>query len=206
MAHAALFDLLPDFGAGVVRAVPATVERQHPPQPANPPLDMEAIVARAVADAEAATEARLTLAHEAAMEAERQANAQEAKVFLESLGDDVGKIIASRIEAMEVRVGDLVGATVGRIVGSLLSEDLQKRSLEALARAIRESVGDTDAVRVGVRGPQSMFETLKTALGPHADHLDFVDAPGFDLTVVIDDAVFETRMAEWADALTEVLS
>lgn len=206
MAHAALFDLLPDFGAGLVRAVPATTERQHPPQPANPPLDVEAIVARAVADAEAATEARLTLAHEAAMEAERQANAEEAKVFLTSLGDDVGKTIASHIEAMEVRVGDLVGATIGRIVGSLLSEDLQKRSLEALARTIRESVGDTDAVRVSVRGPQSMFETLKAALGPHAGHLDFVDAPGFDLTVVIDDAVFETRMAEWADALAEVLS
>ena len=95
MAHAALFDLLPDFGAGMARAVPATIERQHAPQPVDPPLDVEAIVARAVAEAEAATEARLTLAHEAAMEAEREANAAEAKAFLESLGDDVGKTIAS---------------------------------------------------------------------------------------------------------------
>jgi hypothetical protein len=206
MAHAALFDLLPDFGAGMARAVPATIERQHAPQPVDPPLDVEAIVARAVAEAKAATEARLTLAHEAAMEAEREANAAEAKAFLESLGDDVGKTVASHIEAMEAHVGDLVGATVGRIVGGLLSEDLQKRSLEALARAIRESIGDTDAVRVSVRGPQSMFETLKTALGPHAGHLDFTDAPGFDLTVVVDDAVLETRMAEWAAALAEVLA
>jgi hypothetical protein len=140
------------------------------------------------------------------MEAERQANAAEAKAFLENLGEDVGKTIALRIEAMEAHVADLVGATVGRIVGGLLSEDLQKRSLEALARTIRASIGDTDALRVSVRGPQSMFETLKAALGPHADHLDFVDAPGFDLTVVIDDAVLETRMAEWAGALAEVLS
>ena len=65
MAHAALSDLLPDFGAGLPRAVPAAAERRHSPQPAVPPLDVEAIVARAVADAEAATEARLTLAHEA---------------------------------------------------------------------------------------------------------------------------------------------
>lgn len=206
MAHAALSDLLPDFGAGLPRAVPASDARRHSPHPVDPPLDVEAIVARAVADAEAATEARLTLAHEAAMEAERQANAAEAKAFLESLGDDVGKTIASRIEAMEAHVSDLVGAAAGRIVGGLLSEDLQKRSLEALARTIRESVSDTDAVRVSVRGPQSMFETLKTALGPHAGHLDFTDAPGFDLTVVIDDAVLETRMAEWAGALAEVLS
>ena len=140
------------------------------------------------------------------MEAERQANAEEAKAFLESLGEDVGKTITERIDIMEARVAELVGATVARIVGGVLSDDLQKRSLEALAHSIRESIGDADAVRIGVRGPQSLFETLKTALGPHADHLDFVEAPSFDLTVVIDDAVFETRMAEWGQALGEVLS
>ncbi|HEY4191728.1 MAG TPA: hypothetical protein VGM46_03705 [Mesorhizobium sp.] len=205
MRSAALFDLLPDFGASLPRAVPVDAAREHAARSDNPPVDIEAIVARAVADAEAALEERLTKAHEEALEAERQANAQEAKLFLESLGDDVGKTIAARIDAAQSHLGELAGTAVTRIVGGLLSEDLQKRSVTALARTIRDSIGDPEAVRIAVRGPQSLFETLSAALGAYADHLDFTEASSLDLTVVIDDAVFETRMAEWGEALTEVL-
>ena len=101
---------------------------------------------------------------------------------------------------------ELVGATVARIIGGIISDDLQKRSLEALAGTIREAVGDSEAVRIAVRGPLSLFETLKASLGPRAANLDFVEAPGFDLTVAIDEAVFETRIAEWSAALSEALS
>jgi hypothetical protein len=206
MQSAALFDLLPDFG----------VRKPHAEKPANdvpppvshtpPPIDVDALIADAVALAEAAVEARLTLAHEAALEQERQANAEEAKAFLETLGEDVGKTIGERIDAMEMQISALVGTTVTRVVGGFLSDDLQKRSLDALAVSIRESIGDAEAVRISVRGPLSLFETLKKALGPRASNLDFVESPGFDLTVAIDDAVFETRMSEWSAALSEILS
>ncbi|RUU87344.1 hypothetical protein EOD00_31235, partial [Mesorhizobium sp. M7A.T.Ca.TU.009.01.3.1] len=164
------------------------------------------LIAEAVAQAEAALQVRLSAAHDAALEAERQANAEEARIFLESLGDDVGKAVSLRIDAMEARVTGLVAATVARIIGGIVSDDLQKRSIEALAGAIREAVGDAEAVRIVVRGPLSMFETLKASLGPRAANLDFVEAPGFDLTVAIDEAVFETRMAEWSTVLSEVLA
>lgn len=204
----ALFDLLPDFGARAPRSAPASVQ-DEPYRKADAPAqkaDAETLVAEAVASAEAALEARLSLAHEAAMEAERQAHAEEAKAFLESLGEEVGATIAARVDDAEARLGDLVGATVARIVGGLISDDLQKRSLDALARSIQEAVGDAEAVRIGVRGPLSLYETLKASLGPRAKNLDFVEAPGFDLTVAIGDAVFETRMSEWSAALSEVLS
>ena len=207
MPSAALFDLLPDFGARAQHSVhpKATAEpdiRQDTPAQA----DIGALVAEAVALAEAELEERLSAAHQAELEAERQANADEAKAFLESLGDDVGKTVTLRIDIMEARVTDLVAATVARVIGGIVSDDLQKRSLAALTRSIHEAVGDSEAVRVGVRGPLSLFETLRTALGPRAANLDFVEAPGFDLTVTIDEAVFETRMAEWSATLSEALS
>lgn len=205
MSSTALFNLLPDFGAAPPRSGATGIERIATPPPAAPAIDIDAAIARAVTEAEAALTARLELAHEEAMEAERRRNAEEAQAFLASLGDDVGKTIAGRIDRMQAEVGDLVGTAVARIVGNLLGEDLQKRSLEALSRAIAQSIGDTDAVRIQVRGPQSMYETLRASLGPHAQHLDYTDAPGFDLTVAIDDAVFETRMAEWAGVLSGVL-
>ncbi|MHA6641551.1 hypothetical protein [Mesorhizobium sp. A623] len=206
MPSAALFDLLPDFGASLPRHGTAPTEADQPKRHVQPAVDVAAIVARSVAEAETALEARLAAAHQAALETEREANAQEAKVFLESLGDDVGKRIAERIDAMEARIGEVVGASVTRILGNALGDDLRKRSLEALARSIQASIGGREATRIKVRGPQSLFEPLVAALGTHAERLDFVEASGFDLTVVIDDTVIETRMGEWADAFGEILA
>ncbi|RWF15243.1 MAG: hypothetical protein EOS44_34410, partial [Mesorhizobium sp.] len=125
---------------------------------------------------------------------------------LESFGGDLGAAVATRIDAMEQRVAELAGATVARIIGGLLSDDLQERSLQALSRAIAAAVADNEAVRIGIRGPLSLFEPLKAALGSRAANLDFTEAPGFDLTVSIDETVFETRIAEWSASLSEVLS
>ncbi|MEI9430991.1 hypothetical protein [Mesorhizobium sp. Cs1299R1N3] len=205
MPSAALFDLLPDFGTRAQRASQPQAAAEHKPE-AAPPADIGTLIAEAVAQAEAALGERLAATHEAALEAERQANAEEAKAFLDSFGGDVGKAVSSRLDAMEARVTDLVGATVARIIGGVVSDDLRKRSLEALAGAVREAVGDGEAVRITVRGPLSLFETLKASLGPRAENLDFIEASGFDLTVTIDEAVFETRMAEWSATLSEVLS
>ncbi|MDX8438580.1 hypothetical protein [Mesorhizobium australafricanum] len=208
MASAALFDLLPDFGsrASAANQAPAARDAEHMPAAPSPQADIGALIAEAVAEAEAALETRLAIAHQAALDAERQANDDAARAFLESFGGDLGTAVATRIEAMEQRVAELAGATVARIVGGLLSDDLQQRSLAALSRTISAAVADNEAVRIGVRGPLSLFEPLKTALGSRAANLDFTEAPGFDLTVTIDETVFETRIAEWSASLSEVLS
>ena len=87
-----------------------------------------------------------------------------------------------------------------------LSDELAKRSLESLAQSIRAAVGDTEAVRIQVRGPQSLFETLQAALGERGGSFDYVEAPGLDLIVSIDGNLFETRLSEWAGAMQEILS
>jgi hypothetical protein len=211
MASAALFDLLPDFGSLAPRTDQAATLRDAAhmpaaPAPLAPQADIGVLIAEAVADAEAALESRLAVAHQAALEAERQASDDAARAFLESFGGDLGAAMAARIEAMEQRVAELAGSTVARIIGGLLNDDLQERSLQALSRAIGAAVADNEAVRIGVRGPLSLFEPLKAALGSRAANLDFTEAPGFDLTVSIDETVFETRIAEWSASLSEVLS
>ncbi|TGT75087.1 hypothetical protein EN802_08740 [bacterium M00.F.Ca.ET.159.01.1.1] len=204
----ALFDLLPDFGSRTLRPnqAPTARDAEHIPAAPAPQADIGVLIAEAVADAEAALEARLALAHQSVLDAERQANDDAAKAVLESFGGDLGAAVATRIDAMERRVAELAGATVARIVGGLLSDDLQQRSLQALSRVIGAAVADSEAVRIGVRGPLSLFEPLQAALGPRAANLDFTEAPGFDLTVTIDETVFETRIAEWSASLSEVLS
>jgi hypothetical protein len=202
MSAAALLDLLPDFGPVKERRDPTA----DTPRPSTPQADIGQLIAEAVAEAEAALEARLTEAHENALATERQANADEAKAFMETLGTDVGATIAARIDTMQAQMVELVSTTTARIIGGLLSEHLQKRSLEALADTIRGALEDTEAIRIRVRGPISLFETLSASLGSRAGNLDFIEAAGFDLTVAIDDVVVETRMSEWSTALSEILS
>jgi hypothetical protein len=201
----ALFDLLPDFGARTVRAEAPTRPQRPSPDP-TPQVDTDALIAEAVARTEAEVTARLAAAHRAELEAERAAHAEEARTFLSTLGDDVGKTIAAQLESAQSRIIDLVGSQVARILGAMLADDLQQRSLAALARTVRDTLGDAETMRVRVSGPLSLYETLREALGPRGQNLDFVEAPGFDLTVTLDDAVFETRMSEWSQALSEILS
>jgi hypothetical protein len=201
----ALSDLLPDFGTRPPRLEAAVKPRDVAVQPA-PQVDTDTLVRAAVARAEAALEGRLATEHRAALEAERDAHAEETRAFLSALGDDVGRTIAAQMESFEKHVVDVVGGQVSRILGAMLADDLQQRSLAALAGIVRETIGDAEAMRVRVAGPLSLYEPLREALGPRGRNLDFVETPGFDLTVTMDDAVVETRMAEWSQALSEILS
>ena len=140
------------------------------------------------------------------LEAQSQEHAAEIEVMLRRFGENAGAMIAMRIDEMETRIGDLATATAARILGTVLSEELQKRSVESLARSIRTALSDTEAIRIKVQGPQSLFETLREALADRAASLDYTETPGFDLTVSVDGTLFETRLSEWSAALSEVLS
>lgn len=202
----ALFDALPDFGKSAQPAFDAPQQRPEPVLDVAPKPDIAGIVRAEVAKAEAALEQRLTLEHSAVLEAQSQEHAAEIEVMLRRFGENAGAMIAMRIEEMETRIGDLATATAARILGTVLSEELQKRSVESLARSIRAALSDTEAVRIKVQGPQSLFETLREALADRAASLDYTETPGFDLTVSVDGTLFETRLSEWSAALSEVLS
>jgi hypothetical protein len=51
-----------------------------------------------------------------------------------------------------------------------------------------------------------LCDALKAQLGERARQVDFTEASGLDLTAEIDESLFETRLAEWSEALAEVLS
>ena len=202
----ALVDFLQDFGAR-----PALVLRPEPvdPEPFRasiPQPDIGAIVAAAVEQAESMLAEKLRAEHAEAMETERQAHAAEIDALLHRFGETAGEQIAAGLAVAEARVGDLATAAAARMLGSVLSDELQARSIASRAQSIREAVQDAETVRIEIRGPQSLFESLRTKLPDRVDGLHFVEAPGFDLTVRIDGNLFETRLAEWSAVLSDILS
>lgn len=204
MADRALADFLPDFGAKVA-AAKTVVELPVAHQPAAAEPDLAEIVAAEVAIAEARIRSEMTEAMDAALAAEREAHQAEIAGLQTTFGAEAGARIAAGMDEAETRLAALTAGAAARILSSVLSDDLARRSVESLGVAIREAITDREAVRIKVSGPQSMFETLSASLGPVAARCDFIEAPGFDLTVAIDGTLFETRLAEWSATIGEAV-
>lgn len=217
MASSALANALKDFGA---RPHENTAAAASPPGlavsdiglptlsdiPALGPVDTDALVAEAVAAAEAAMAERLEQQHAEALETERARHAEELAALQQRFAEDASARILASIEDMEKRVVELTTTVTARILGVALTDDVRQRSVERLASVIREALDDDEAVRIRVRGSLPLYEALKEKLPKYADQLDFTETVDFDISVTIDDSVFETRLAEWSTALSEALS
>lgn len=214
MARPALLDALTDFGRVARDPVPFALgdlapagdfdmPAFEPPAPDGP--DVDAMIAEAVATAQAALAERLTSEHEAALTAEREAHAEAIAALERSAGEAAATLIGDRLAALETQIVSLTSSVAGRMIAPLMSARLQEAAVERLAAAITDALRDAGAIRVEVRGPTSMYEALAAALGERAAMLHHVEAPGFDLRASIDDSVYETRLSEWASAIEEVL-
>lgn len=217
MPSRSLATALKDFGAP---SRPSSVRVAAPPSfampemdlpafadfPAMEPIDSEALVAEAVAAAEAALRERLEQEHAEALENERKRHAEELAEFQNQFADDASAKILAGFEEMENRVVELTSAVTARILGVVLSDDVRERSIQRLADVIRGALDDDEAVRLRVRGSLPLYEALKAKLPQYENQLDFTETVNFDLSVTIDDSVFETRLAEWSAALAEAMA
>jgi hypothetical protein len=209
MTRPALFDLLTDFGGGPrIRPVepPPAAEQAMAAEDRPPQVDVAGLIADEVARAEAGVTERLTALYEATLQAERDSHAAERDELRRGFGSDAGALIEARLSAMQAELLAMTMATAARILGSVLTDELQKRAVEALAARIGDAINDGEAVRVRVAGPQSLCEALAAALGEHAASVTFSERPSFDLSVSIDSSLYETRLAEWADELAKVVA
>lgn len=207
MRSLALFEALQDFAPlGQPPRRPAEAPRTEPAPAVHKAPDIEAIVAERVTHAETALRERLGNEHTAALVALAEEHETRLAELHRDYGVKLGAALGSAIAEAEVRVTEFAVAALARAVGSILSEEIQKRTIAGLTLAIREAMADRDAVRIRVRGPLSLFETLRASLGAQAAKLDFAEAPGLDLTVSIDGNPIETRLSEWSAGISEILA
>jgi type VI protein secretion system component VasK len=207
MAAFALADALPDFGSrGHRPTASAPAAKPEPVTSTGPAVaDPSSAIAEAVAKAEAAVADQLSSIYEATLQAERDNHAAERDQLQRSLGSEAAALIEARFAELERQLVELTTTAAARILGAVLSDTMQARSVEALASTIREAVHDSDAVRIRVYGPQSLFEALSGALGDLAGNVEFSERPSLDLTLSIDSNLYETRLAEWSAAVAGVV-
>lgn len=217
MAALALANALKDFGAPSDDIQPLVAPTAFPAMPdmdlpdfesfpAEEPVDVDALIADAVGTAEAALEERLAQEHADALQAERTLHAGELLELQKQFADDASEKIRTNFTTMETQLLELTGAVTARILGAVLTDDIRQRSIERLEDIIRDALTDNEAIRIRVRGSLPLFDALKEKLPLYAEQFDFAESPVFDLSIMIDDSVFETRLAEWSALLAEALS
>ncbi len=211
MAAHALFDALPDFG--MPRPMPRAVEPMRldtatPPPPAEPEPEKVTIdeLERAVAQARIETEERVRAHCELEIAVLEQKHATETEGLRRELGEQAGAAIATRFRELEARLASSSAAVVARILGVALTEEVTRNAVEELGRTVAAALADRDAVRLRITGPQSLLEALRPSLGANAERAEFIEAPGLDVTVSVDSALYETRISAWSAALAEALS
>jgi hypothetical protein len=209
MAALALSDLLPDFGSrGDGRPAQSPVVRPEPVmEPLRaPPVDSSKVIAEEVAKAEAALTERLSTIYEATLQAERDNHAAERDELRRGLGSEAAALIEARLATMEEQLLAVTTSAVARILGGLMTDEIQKRTIDALSAKIRESLRESEAVRIKIFGPQSLWEALSTALGDRSARIEFTEQASLDLTASIDSSLYETRLSEWSAELAGVLA
>lgn len=210
MVAPALADVLKDFGSAVLleKKAPLAAATAPVPQPVVAPVPMpnSTAIEDAVAAATAELAEKLKAEHAAEIEALREAHSQEIARLQAEIGERAGDLITTRFGEMEARLVELTSSVVARILGISLTESVQEMAVASLAEEIGKAVKDREAVTIRVHGPLSLFETLQSRLGKTAEQVEYSETSDLDLTVAIDDALFETRLSDWSAALAEIMA
>lgn len=210
MPALALADVLKDFGRPQQPAKPVTMNEPRPQPSAEAsvvPPRMETNAAdQAIEDAKQELAARLEAEHAEAIEALKERHNQEIQRLQAEIGENAGSAVTAAFQEMETRLVELTSSVAARILGIALTEDVQAKALDALATAIGNAARDREAVRIRIHGPLSLFEALQAKLGRYADQVEFTESANLDVTVAIDDALFETRLSEWSTSLSEIMA
>jgi hypothetical protein len=206
MAGYALADALADFAQRPRRAPggPQRAERA-PEKQDGPSIDIEALLAEERARAEQAAGERFGAEKEAALSAERERHRAEIAEISRRHGEESGARLEAGLREMEARVTGTVSDAVARILGPIVSDDVLKRGIGDLARAIGEALEDPDAVAIRVSGPLSLFSALASKMGEKSKYLRHRETDGVDLTVEVNGGLLETRLGEWQASLREAL-
>ncbi len=172
-----------------------------PPQP-----DIDALIADAVAEAESALAERLNAEAEEKLAADRERHAAELASVQEQFAAETSEKLLQQLAEMETRLTELTTTVVARLLTPVLSADVQARAVERLATLISEAVRDSDAVRIHVQGSAALFEALRQHAGDWANSIHFTENGDPDLTVTIDESVYQTRLADWSRAVAETVA
>ena len=118
---------------------------------------------------------------------------------------EVMRVIHARFFDMTVAISQSVADQTLQALLPIIDADVARRSVTALADAVRKALTEEKAADVLVRGPMRLYEMLKPKFDERGIACRHVEAETVDILVEINETVLTTRLAVWAQSLAEVM-
>jgi|EndMetStandDraft_4_1072995.scaffolds.fasta_scaffold346129_1 hypothetical protein len=143
--------------------------------------------------------------HAAEIETLHEAYAGELRSMTEAHENEVIGVIHARFHEMTQVISQQIAEQTLQALLPVFSEEICRRALTQLADMVQESLVESGVSTVVVRGPARLYDRLKLLLDTHGIESRFIESAATDISVEIDDTVLVTRLASWAQALSEVI-
>jgi hypothetical protein len=118
---------------------------------------------------------------------------------------EVMRVIHARFFDMTVAISQSVADQTLQALLPVIDADVARRSVTALADAVRKAMTEEKAADVLVRGPMRLYEMLKPKFDERGIACRHVEAETIDILVEINETVLTTRLSVWAQSLAEVM-
>jgi hypothetical protein len=170
----------------------------------EPQVDIEAERREAHEEGYREATAYLIAQHEEDIETLKQAHAFQ----LQGLGDahesETIWMIHTRFHEMTQAISQTIAEQTFQVLVPVFDEEMCRRSIARLSDLVREALAESSVTTIIVRGPERLYVRLKPLLEMDGMQTRFVESTATDISVEINDTVLVTRLANWAQALSEV--
>ncbi len=119
---------------------------------------------------------------------------------------EIASLTVHAVEEMETRIARALEEHLVSILGAVMSEQHQQKSVRAFAQKVGAMASDGAAVRLRVSGPQRLVDAFRAEAGDNAARYDFEVSDTPELQVAIDQSILSTRFGDWHAALEQVMA
>lgn len=134
-----------------------------------------------------------------------ESHEEELRQIGERHEEEVMRVIHARFFDMTVAISQSVADQTLQALLPIIDADVARRSVNALADAVRKAMTEEKAADVLVRGPMRLYEMLRPKFDERGIACRHVEAETIDIIVEINETVLTTRLSVWAQSLAEVM-
>lgn len=213
-ANSPLHRLLEEFASDISTSQldPTGLKRWH-----ERPIQVPDPVASRIKEAyeRGVSEGRLIERRIADVELAQAAAASEAQI--ESVKSDYAseaiERLAREIEGGIVRAQSSIGRHLSAILGSVLSHALTEAAIDQFVAEVTEFAASPEVGVVEISGPADFIERIKNridsgtgAVAPEwRSRIKLVASHSVEATMIVDDAIIETRLGQWLARVEEAI-
>jgi hypothetical protein len=182
----------------------APLADMHFPAEPEPQVDIEA--ERSEAHDEGYREAAAFYANQHAEEIEtlKQAHDFQLQGLADAHESETIWMIHTRFHEMTQALSQSIAEQTLQVLLPVFEEEVCRRAIAQLADLVREALSESSVSTIVMRGPERLYLRLKPLLEMDGMQIRFIESTSIDISVEVNDTVLVTRLANWAQALSEV--